>query len=247
MGLWNDLKVLYEVNCKAIRGANHAERLESFYRYQASLYDGFREKFLHGRCELIAHLPLAPDSTWVDLGCGTGSNLEYIAQHIPEFKQVILVDLSPSLLAIAKERIRRHGWTNVTVLQEDVSKWSLGHHTTDCVTFSYSLTMIPDWFEAIAQAQHMLKPDGTIGVADFYVSRKYPDPLRTKHPRWLKSWWKYFFARDNVWLSEDHLPFLERNFQTRWLLEGQKTIPYIPFPKVPYYVFVGSPRIARGD
>lgn len=240
MGMWDDLRVLYEVNCKAIRGDTHAQRLDSFYGPQARLYDGFREKFLHGRREMVARLPLTPQSTWVDLGCGTGSNLEYVADRIPELKQVYLVDLSDSLLAIARERIQRHGWSNVTVVREDVSTWSLGLCAADIVTFSYSLTMIPDWFSAIENAECMLAQGGSIGVADFYVSRKYPDPGRAKHSRWLKRWWKYFFARDNVLLNEDHLPFLERHFHTAWLEEGQKTIPYIPFPKVPYYVFVGT-------
>jgi S-adenosylmethionine-diacylgycerolhomoserine-N-methlytransferase len=239
MGLWDDLRVLYEVNCKAIRGDTHAERLDSFYAPQARLYDGFREKFLHGRRELVARLPLSPGSIWVDLGCGTGSNLEYVAARIPELKQVYLVDLSESLLGVARERIERHGWSNVTLVRDDVSKWTCGQNSADIVTFSYSLTMIPDWFEAISGADRMLKDNGIIGVADFYVSRKYPDPGRAEHSRWVKNWWKYFFARDNVFLNEDHLPFLERRFETVWLEEGCRTIPYIPFPKVPYYGFLG--------
>lgn len=240
MGLWDDLKVLYEVNCKSIRGETHAERLDSFYRSQARLYDGFREKFLHGRREMIGRLPLSPGAIWIDLGCGTGFNLEYVAEHIASLKQVYLVDLSRSLLDVARQRIERHGWTNITVVTEDVSKWLLGENVADVVTFSYSLTMIPDWFEAILQAERMLKPGGCVGVADFYVSRKYPNSGHAKHSRLLKAWWKYFFARDNVMLSEDHLPFLERHFRTLWLEERQRTIPYIPFPKVPYYTFVGA-------
>jgi len=243
MGLWDDLKVLYEVNCKSIRGETHAERLDSFYASQARLYDEFREKMLHGRREMIGRLPLSPGDTWIDLGCGTGCSLEYVAEQIASLKQVYLVDLSQSLLGIARQRIERNGWTNVTVITEDVSKWLLEENVADVVTFSYSLTMIPDWFEAILQAERMLKPGGCLGVADFYVSRKHPDSSHAKHSRWRKAWWKYFFARDNVLLSEDHLPFLERRFRTLWLEERQKTIPYIPFPKVPYYVFLGEKRV----
>lgn len=240
MGLWDDMKVLYEVNFKSIRGNTHAERLDCFYAPQASLYDGFREKFLHGRREMITKLPLEPGAIWIDLGCGTGSNLEYVAEKIPTLKHVYLVDLSASLLEIAKKRIAHHNWTNVSIVRDDVSKCLLAEAFADIATFSYSLTMIPDWFQAIALAQRMLKPSGVIGVADFYVARKYPDPGRAKHSRWLKAWWKFFFARDNVMLNEDHLPFLERHFQTEWIEELQRTIPYIPFPKVPYYGYIGK-------
>jgi len=242
MSVWDDMRVLYEVNCKAIRGNTHAERLDSFYGPQASLYDGFREKFLHGRREMVERLPLDREVVWVDLGCGTGSNLEYVTERIRALKQVYLVDLSEALLGVASKRIERHSWTNVRVVRDDVTQWSLGERSADVITFSYSLTMIPDWFEAIYQAERMLKPGGVIGVADFYVSRKYPDVGRAKHRGWVKAWWKYFFARDNVRLSDDHLPFLERHFETVWLEEQQRTIPYIPFPKVPYYSFIGRKR-----
>ena len=40
----------------------------------------------------------------------------------------------------------------------------------DVVTFSYSLTMIPDWVRALEQAWALLKPGGTIGIVDFYVA-----------------------------------------------------------------------------
>lgn len=240
MSLWDDMRVLYEVNFKAIRGNTHAERLDSFYGPQASLYDGFREKFLHGRREMVERLPLSPGAIWVDLGCGTGSNLEYVSERVAALSQVYLVDLSEALLAIAQKRIDSKGWSNVGIVRDDVSKWSLGENSVDIVTFSYSLTMIPDWFDALLQAKRMLKPGGFIGVADFYVSRKYPEAGRAKHRRWINAWWKYFFARDNVRLSEDHLPFLERHFETVWLEEKQRTIPYIPFPKVPYYSFLGK-------
>ena len=52
----------------------------------------------------------------------------------------------------------------------------------DVVTFSYSLTMIPDWFLAVDHAWRLLRPGGTIGVVDFYVSRKHPDPGWRRHP-----------------------------------------------------------------
>jgi|JI9StandDraft_2_1071091.scaffolds.fasta_scaffold03344_6 S-adenosylmethionine-diacylgycerolhomoserine-N-methlytransferase len=248
MGLWDDMKVLYEVNFKSIRGDTHAERLDSFYAPQAALYDGFREKFLHGRREMVTKLPLEAGSVWIDFGCGTGSNLEYVAEKVPTLQQVYLVDLSAALLDIARKRIESHGWTNVSIVREDVSRWLLAENSADVATFSYSLTMIPDWFQALSQARRMLKTGGAIGVADFYIARKYPDPGRAKHPRWLKSWWQYFFARDNVMLNADHLPFLERHFETVSVEERQRTIPYIPFPKVPYYSFIGrkSERMSAG-
>ena len=44
--------------------------------------------------------------------------------------------------------------------------------TVDVVTFSYALTMIPDWRAAIRNAFRMLKPGGHIAVCDFTVTKE---------------------------------------------------------------------------
>lgn len=46
----------------------------------------------------------------------------------------------------------------------------------DLVTFSYSLSMIPNFFAAIDQALSLLHEDGILGACDFYVSAKF-DPI----------------------------------------------------------------------
>ncbi|HMO36595.1 MAG TPA: class I SAM-dependent methyltransferase, partial [Gemmatales bacterium] len=106
---------------------------------------------------------------------GTGSNLEYLGESIQQLKLAYVVDLTPSLLQVAEQRIAQRGWSNVKTLHADATKFSLPvGEMADVVTFSYSLTMIPDWFAAIDVAYRILKPGGHIGVVDFYVSRISP-------------------------------------------------------------------------
>ena len=83
MNLLADAKTLFHLVASPIRGQNHAERLESFYSKQAHGYDSFRERLLQGRRELCAKLPLQPGMHWVDLGAGTGANLEFAADRVP--------------------------------------------------------------------------------------------------------------------------------------------------------------------
>ena len=44
MGLLSELKVLYHILLKPIRGKDHAARLESFYAGQAEGYDEYRKR-----------------------------------------------------------------------------------------------------------------------------------------------------------------------------------------------------------
>jgi hypothetical protein len=44
----------------------------------AADYDGFRDRMLHGRQELVFDLPAEDGAVWVELGAGTGRNLDFL-------------------------------------------------------------------------------------------------------------------------------------------------------------------------
>src|SRR6478672_10131598 len=77
MGFASDLKILYHLALKPVRGKDHAARMESFYAGQAASYDDFRKRLLKGRQELWNLIPPPPNGTWLDMGGGTGSNLDF--------------------------------------------------------------------------------------------------------------------------------------------------------------------------
>jgi len=242
MPFFSDMKVLYHMLVKPVRGDSHAQRMESFYGGQAGAYDDFRKRLLKGREELFAELPKPEGGVWVDMGGGTGSNIENLANEISKLNHVYVVDLSESLLQVATDRFQKRGWQNATAIAADATKWQPPEGSADVVTFSYSLTMIPDWFAAIENALTMLKPGGVIGVVDFYVGRKYPAEGTKKH-RWLaRTLWQPWFATDNVFPSPDHLPFLRHHFEQIHLVEERNRLPYVPLLRTPYYRFIGRKR-----
>ncbi len=241
----SDLKVLYHLIARPIRGSTHEQRLENFYGGQADAYDDFRKRLLHGREDLYSSLAdkFRPQHhrVWVDFGGGTGTNLEFIGQSIEQFEAVYIVDLSKSLLEVARKRCERHGWKNVHAIHADATTWQ-PDGPVDIATFSYSLTMIPDWFAAIENAERMLNDVGRIGVVDFYVSRKFPNEGHPKHSWFTRSFIPIWFNSDCVYPSPDHLPFLQRKFDTLWVREARSKLPYVPFWRSPYYQFIGRKR-----
>jgi S-adenosylmethionine-diacylgycerolhomoserine-N-methlytransferase len=60
-----------------VQGSTQQERLESFYVSQADLYDSYRYRMLHGRLPMVRAMPAPKGGVWVDMGGGTGSNLEF--------------------------------------------------------------------------------------------------------------------------------------------------------------------------
>jgi S-adenosylmethionine-diacylgycerolhomoserine-N-methlytransferase len=176
------------------------------------------------------------------MGGGTGANLDFFGASIHRLGKIYILDLSRSLLAVAKQRITAKGWTNVETVEADATTFQPPAGPVDVVTFSYSLTMIPDWFAALENALSILKPGGAIGVVDFYISRKYTSDGLARHGWWTRSFWPTWFALDNVFPSPDHVPFLHRHFDVLHFEEHRAKVPYIPLTRVPYYLFVGRKR-----
>lgn len=236
----SQLKTLYHLTLSPIRGETHQERLDSFYGGQAEHYDATRKRMLHGREALFHSLPVGGD--WLDLGSGTGRNADLFGNQLANFNRVCLVDLSESLLAVAQKRVAANGWQNVETLHSDVTQLDVPDKSVDLVTFTYSLTMIPDWFAAINEALRVLKPGGTIGVVDFYIARKYPAKGRRRHSLFTRAFWPLWFSSDNVHPSADHLPYLAGQFEVQSVKEQMGKLPWLPVIRAPYFRFVGRKR-----
>jgi len=238
-----DARILWHLLRGAARGGSHAQRLRQFYAPQAQGYDAFRERLLQGRRELIERLPAGGGARVIELGGGTGRNLEFFGERLRGFASFELVDLCPPLLAIARSRVddmaRRRadkpdggGLRNLWLIEADVTDYRPAHQA-DCVYFSYALTMIPDWRRAIDNAIAMLAPGGWLGVVDFHLPAGAPIS---------NAFWRRWFAHDGVWLSSQHLPYLRQRLDTEYCEQRRGTSPYLPGLKLPYYLFVGRKR-----
>ena len=188
------------------------DALESFYSSQATIYDATRARLLQGRQEMLALVAaqlryrresgqITKKPIWVDVGGGTGWNIEQMQNHLDvpsTFHAVYLVDLSTSLCNVARERFQRLGWKNVHVVCQDARMFRLADHEAgvdisqrefsigasayeedvqdsvgaDLLTMSYSLSMIPEFHPAIDSIANLLAPEGIVGVVDFYVQNQ---------------------------------------------------------------------------
>ena len=234
-----DSRVLWRMLRGLPRTGSAAERLQAFYAPQAGRYDAFRRRLLHGREELLAHLPVGRGDVVVELGCGTGENLERFGGRLAGFRRLVLVDLCPALLDQAGKRAAR--FANVEVVEADITRYR-PPKPVDCVYLSYALTMVEDWRATIANAVAMLRPGGTLGVVDFYVSSARPPPGGMRHPAWERWLWRRWFAHDGVRLDAAHLAQLVHALPVCQVLERRGKVPYLPGLTAPYYVFVGRKR-----
>jgi S-adenosylmethionine-diacylgycerolhomoserine-N-methlytransferase len=230
--LRRDLRVLAAMARGQERSGSHAEKLEAFYGPQAADYDAFRARLLHGREELVRRIALPYAAQVAELGAGTGATAALFKRRMSRIWRFDLVDLCPSLLAQARARFA--GSRNVRVLESDVLAYRPAA-PLDAVYFSYSLTMIPDWKRALEHALSLLKPEGLLGIVDFIAP---PGSLGRR-------FWTRWFGHDGVRLDRAHLEGLRARTEAVYFREGNAPLPYLPFVKVPYYVYVG--RLPAGS
>ncbi len=236
----SDARILLQF-ARGQRGkGGHSERLQRFYAPQAARYDAFRDGMLHGRQTLIDALAPPPGARVIELGGGTGRNLDFLGPRMLSLEYVEIVDLCPALLEEAQKRARR--WPDVArVIHADACEYR-PPHPVDCVYFSYSLSMIPDWRVALSNATRMLRPGGLLGIVDFYVSRADPPPGFVKHGPLTRAIWPRWFRHDGVRLDPEHLHTAGQLTDAVALSERRGALPYLAGVTVPYYLYVGRKR-----
>ncbi|KAF6256794.1 hypothetical protein COO60DRAFT_1656840 [Scenedesmus sp. NREL 46B-D3] len=243
----DDLVVLRHLWFGSKKGDSHAQRLESFYSKQASKYDKFREKFLWGRRPMLAaaaaRLRDRHDLIWVDMGGGTGENVAMMNEYLPlsHFKAVYIVDLCHSLCEQSRLKVEANGWKNVHVIEGDACEFVVPEGAGDLVTFSYSLSSDdPSFHDAVDNAVGQLAPDGLLGVADFFVSGKYDTPMRQM--QWgRRFFWRSIFDIDNIDIGPERRAYLETKLERQWEINSEGSIPWVPYLRAPFFVWLGRP------
>lgn len=233
----SEVKILWSMLRGQQKQGTLKERLENFYSPQASRYDSFREKLLHGRSEMIDALDLQPGMRVIEVGGGTARNLEFYADLIASLESVEVVDLCGPLLEQARKRCER--WPNVHLTEGDAATFK-PEKPADRVYLSYSLTMMPQWPQVLDNLVQMLAPSGKLGVVDFYSSSADTSPGRVTHGLFSRNFWPRWFAHDGVYLEPERLRSLQNRFEPISLEERRGTVPFLPGLKVPYYIFIGE-------
>ena len=101
------------------------------------------------------------------------------------------LDASAAMLKTARKKIEAKNIKNITLanaLAGDFHYQKTFDLTEpfDTIYFSYSITMIPDWREAIINALKNLKIGRSFYIVDFYDQRDLSAPFRKILQGWLK-------------------------------------------------------------
>lgn len=181
------------------------EKMDRMYRYQRYFYDFTRKYYLLGRDRLIREMKISGGESVLEIGCGTARNLVILAQKHPRTRFFGL-DASAAMLETAHSKVKTKNIENITLKTALADEFSFDEtfdleQKFDAVFFSYSISMIPSWKEAIENALKNLKTGKSLYIVDFYTQRNLPEWFR----KILQSWLKQFHVK----YPEDLIPFLQ--------------------------------------
>ena len=97
--------------------------------------------------------------TIVDVGAGTGTLSREAVRRWPE-AQVIALDPSGEMLALAAAHLRREGVESVRVVVAAADALPLPTGSVDVITSSFALQLVPDRPAALRELRRVLRPGG---------------------------------------------------------------------------------------
>ena len=162
----------------------HAALMNEVYRGQRHIYDLTRKYYLFGRDTLIEGLDARPGMRVLEVACGTGRNLAKIGKAWPGVR-LFGLDISAEMLKSARAAVgaeARLGEGDACAFDAGAL---LGEAVFDRIVLSYSLSMIPDWQDALDHAAGLLADRGELHVVDFGDLSGLPGPLQTLLRVWL--------------------------------------------------------------
>lgn len=164
--------------------------MDNMYRLQRHFYDATRKFYLLGRDTLLQEMALNPGDRVLEVACGTGRNLAKLQQLRPDV-ELFGLDASAEMLKTARRTFERRGLVEKIQLRECLAE-QLDHRATfgverpfDAIFFSYGLSMIPTWRDALEAALQNLKPGGVLYIVDFWDQAELPNWFRGLLKRWL--------------------------------------------------------------
>ena len=156
------------------------DRLIATYRKKARHYDvtsrlypvpGYPQR--SQRLRTVQALSLRPGATVIDIACGTGLNFPIIEKIIGPGGQIVGVDLTDAMLAHARDRVKAHGWSNVSLVQSDAAEYTFPSRV-DAIISTYAMSQIPECAQVIAHGAAALSGGGRWVVLDLKVPDNTP-------------------------------------------------------------------------
>ena len=127
---------------------------------------------------------IEPGATVLDLGCGAGTDLLIAAQMTGHDGNAIGVDMTPAMLAHARQSAAEMGLENVELHESLIESLPLEDGSVDVVISNGVIDLVPDKDAVFAEIDRVLRPGGRLQIADVVIHEEVSEDARTRIDLW---------------------------------------------------------------
>jgi SAM-dependent methyltransferase len=128
--------------------------------------------------------PLPQGATVLDIGCGAGFDAQQAARQVGPAGRVIGVDMTPAMLMRATVAAAEAGLRNIEFREGRAESLPLPDASVDVVISNGVINLCPNKAAVYREVFRVLKPGGTLQIADVMVQIPVPDDAKADINLW---------------------------------------------------------------
>jgi len=165
----------------------------------------------------IALASIKEGDTVLDLGSGPGFDSFLAAQKVGKKGKVIGIDMTPEMVARARENARKGKYSNVEFRLGEIEQLPVENGSVDIVISNCVINLSPDKEKVFKEAFRVLKPGGRLLVSDIVLLKELPASIKNSKEA-------YVACVAGALLKKDYIKAAERaGFM------GLKVVDEVPF------------------
>ncbi len=166
----------------------------------------------------VALASLREGETVLDLGAGAGFDCFLAANRVGKSGRVIGVDMTPEMVALARENASKNDFTNVEFRLGEIEHLPVADNSIDVIISNCVINLSLDKAGVFGEAFRVLKPKGRLMISDIVLLKPLPDIIKSSIEA-------YVGCIAGALIKEEYLTIMETAG-----FSDIKTIDETPFP-----------------